>query len=564
MPARTGSGRRQVIRVRNALLILSAACALAQTPPTLARIEGRVLADANGTPLRRVQIVLQPIEAGRPALGTQTDDRGNFELRDIGPGAYQLSAQRDGYLTTSTFRRNGLRMPERFSLSRGDVANDVEFRLRPWSVVSGKIRFEDGDPAVNVRVDLYRQYHLRGRRGFARVASGATNDRGEYRIHGLAPGAYYVAVEFEGDRTGPGVQDQPRIDPFGREVAVPSYTTTFYPGTLNLRDANPVRVREGEDMAGIDIYLRAVERVKLAGRITNGISGETLTSASLTLERLDAGNTGTMPAPTNPRWDRDGRFHLDNVAPGSYQLWVDASAENTRLLGRQTLLVTNDNIEDLEIVVVPARDWSGEVIAATGAAALPRGFEPRVVLEPRSERGAIVTPSPQNRKFEVSLAPAETYDVFIPNLPANLYISEVRVLGGDVRAGGLNGSMVASEPFQIVLESRGGRVAGRISAATSTSGFDDPAWSGAAIVLIPEGRDRLQHYREAQADQYGRFDISGIPPGRYTLTGYLDQPPCDIYDEADLPACRATGMTVDVAPGSLQELQLRIKPLTAR
>ncbi|MFM2124007.1 MAG: hypothetical protein RL328_458 [Acidobacteriota bacterium] len=548
--------------MRTALLILAATCLQAQAPPAappLARIEGRVVADANGTPLRRVQIVLQPLDAGRPALGTQTDDRGAFVLRDIGPGPYQLSAQRDGYLTTSTFRRQGLRMPERFTISRGDAISGVEFRLRPWSVISGKIRFEDGDPAVALRVDLFRQYHLRGRRGFARVASGATDDRGEYRIHGLAPGPYYVAVDFQGDRTGPNVEDQPGIDPFGREVSLPSYTTTFYPGTLNLRDANPVRLREGEDMAGIDIYLRSVERVKLAGRITNGISGEILTSATLVLERLDAGNTGTLPAPASPRFDRDGRFHLDNVAPGSYQLWVDASAENTRLLGRQALLVTNDNIEDLEIVVVPARDWSGEVIAARGSESLPRGFEPRVVLEPRSERGAIVTPSPKNRKFDASLAPAETYDVFITNLPANLYISEVRVLGGDVRANGLSGSMVSGEPFQIVLDSRGGRIAGRISAATSASGFDDPAWSGAALVLIPEGRDRLQHYRETQADQYGRFELTGIAPGRYTLTGYLDQPPCDVYDEADLDRCRATGMTVDVTPGSLQELQLRIK-----
>ena len=117
--------------MRTALLILAEISLLAQAPfvtPPLARIEGRVLADANGTPLRRVQITLQPLDAGRPALGTQTDDRGNFELRDIGPGAYQLSAQRDGYLTTSTFRRDGLRMPERFTIGRGDSIAKIEFR----------------------------------------------------------------------------------------------------------------------------------------------------------------------------------------------------------------------------------------------------------------------------------------------------------------------------------------------------------------------------------------------------------------------------------------------------
>lgn len=554
-------------------LILGLACAMAQAPPSsplsgpsgrAARIEGQVVADANGTPLRRVQIILAPLDAGRPALGTQTDENGRFVLRDIEPGPYQLSAQRDGYLTTSTFRRNGARMPSRFSLGRTDSVSSVEFRLRPWSVVSGKIRFEDGDPAVGVRVDLYRQYHLRGRRGFARVMSAATNDRGEYRIHGLAPGPYYVAVEFEGDRTGPGVEDQPRIDNYGGEVSVPSYTTTFYPGSMNLRDATPVRLREGDDLTGIDMYLRPVERVKLAGRITSGISGETLTTGSITLERLDAGNTGTLPAPIDVRFDPDGRFHIANVAPGSYQMWVDASVENTRLLGRQALLVTNGNIEDLEIVVVPSREWSGEVVFARGADA-PRGYEARVVLEPRSERGGVITPSPQRGKFDVTLAPSETYDVFVNNLPGDLYVSEVRVLGDDVRASGLSAYMVSNQPFQIVLDSRGGRIAGRVSSASSASGFNDPAWPGASVALIPDPpRNRLQQYRETSADDYGRFQVNGIVAGRYILTAWLDEPGCDIFDEANLDACRATGMTVDVVGGSLQELQLRVKSLATR
>ncbi len=97
--------------MRTALVFLVAVCAFAQTPARTARLEGQVLADANGLPLRRVQVILSPLEAGKPAIGTQTDDKGNFLLRDIEPGAYQLSAQRDGYLTTTTFRRGSARMP---------------------------------------------------------------------------------------------------------------------------------------------------------------------------------------------------------------------------------------------------------------------------------------------------------------------------------------------------------------------------------------------------------------------------------------------------------------------
>lgn len=542
--------------MRICLIFALAVCVLAQPAPQTARMEGQVLADASGLPLRRVQIILNPLEAGKPAIGTQTDDRGNFLLRDIEPGGYQLSAQRDGYLTTTTFRRGAAPMPPRFTLSRGEIITGVAFRMRPWAIISGKIRFEDGEPAVGVPVELYRQYHLRGRRGFTAVASGRTNDRGEYRIHGLTPAAYFVAVRYEGDATGPGVEDQPRIDINGNEVPVPSYTTMFFPNTMKLSEASPIRLREADDVTGIDLYMRPVERRKLAGRITDGIAGTTLTAATITMERLDSGGTGTLPVPINLTFDRDRRFHIPNVAPGTYQLWVNASFENKQLTGRSQLLVTNADIEDLEIVVLPARPWEGQVVAQGGP--LPRGFSPRVALEPRSERGAVIVPQVSDFKFELALVPNETYDVFINNLPPDLYISEVRVGGADMRSAGLSAAMAGSVPFQIMLDSRGGKIAGAVSS-------NDALWPGATVSLIPDPpRDRLQQYKETFADQFGEFHLDGIAPGRYILTAWLDEATCDVYDEDALDPCRVSGMVVDVAARTQQEIALKVKPLSGR
>src|SRR4030095_10237580 len=119
------------------------------------------------------------------ALGVETDDRGRFEIRDIPVGNYSLTAQRDGYLPSSTFRRGAFRIPRRFYLARGERLTNLGFRLGPWSVLAGKVRFEDGDPAVNVRVDLYQQYHSRGRHGFKIGGSATTTDHCEYRRPGV-------------------------------------------------------------------------------------------------------------------------------------------------------------------------------------------------------------------------------------------------------------------------------------------------------------------------------------------------------------------------------------------
>lgn len=552
-----------------AVAFLVAGCVWAQTPAPpepreLARMEGQVIADANNLPLRRAQVTLRPLEAGRPAIATTTDDQGRFLLRELAPGAYQLTAERDGYLTSATFQRGNVRLPPRFQLSRGDNITGIVFRLRPWAVISGRIRYDDGDPAVNVRADLYRQYHRRGRSGFARVASGFTNDRGEYRIHGLAPGAYYVAAYLEGDRTGPDVEDQPRLDPFGREVAQPSYATTFFPDTTKLSSASPVRLRESDDITGIDIYLRPVERVRLGGRITDGITGVALTSASLILERMDAGNTGTLPAPAEVKFERDGRFGIPNVAPGLYQIWVDAtSEEGPRLSGRQTLLVTNTDIDNLEVIALPVREWSGVITTAPGSAPLPPGYTPHVVLEPRSERAAVLTPTVTRSEFTVQLDPNETYDIFIDDFPDNFYLSEVRVGGGDARSAGLRAGMAGSLPFEIVLDSRGGRVSGVVMG--ERGGFGEPVWSGATLALIPEPpRGRLQHYRESYANEFGIFSISGVPPGRYILTAWLDQPTCDVYDEEALDPCRYSGAIVDVTASSQREMEIRVRAVPGR
>jgi hypothetical protein len=66
-------------------------------------------------------------------------------------------------------------------------------------------------------------------------------------------------------------------------------------------------------------------------------------------------------------------------------------------------------------------------------------------------------------------------------------------------------------------------------------------------MLLPEDPLRhLQNYRPGAADQYGQFEIRGIPPGSYALVAWLDVAPCDVYDPADFETCRAAGMGIAI------------------
>ena len=70
-------------------------------PGAPARLEGMVINDSTGAPLRRAHIVLHPLESGLSATGSDADDEGHFLLRDIPTGLYSLSAERDGFLTST-------------------------------------------------------------------------------------------------------------------------------------------------------------------------------------------------------------------------------------------------------------------------------------------------------------------------------------------------------------------------------------------------------------------------------------------------------------------------------
>lgn len=533
-------------------------------PGAPARLEGMVINDSTGAPLRRAHIVLHPLEAGLSATGSDADDEGHFLLRNIPPGLYSLSAERDGFLTSTQPLTGGLRMPPSFRLNPGDRITDLGFRLRPWAVMYGRVRYADGEFGVGVRVQLYRTDHIRGRSAYSLAASTVANDRGEYRIYGLSPGGYLVAAEYDPPST-PNYREQPVTERDGRELPAIGYTTTFYPNTELMSQAVPVRLNYGEELGGIDLYLRQARKLTLRGRVLDGMTGLRLSSANISLERVDQSGHGTMSTNARATFDRNGDFQIPGVSPGSYGVFVRAAGEDGALLtGRTLLVVGSDDIDNLDLIANPAEKWPGRVVTEGPGIGLTANDAIKITLEPRSMNAAPCSASPRRVApgndalgFDTcTVQRDETYDVFADNLPGDYYLSAVRVGGTDVKAVGLPGSVLSEVPFDVVLDSRGGRVSGVVA------GTDGALWGGASLMLIPDPpARRLQDYRFVSADANGRYLFRGVAPGNYILAGWLDQVPCDVYDPDGLDRCRATGASVTVHEAAEQDLLLTIRTL---
>ena len=348
------------------LCVVSAfAQAPSKPPATTARIAGRVLAADTGRPLRRatVTLIANPSKATRV---TETDKDGRYEFSRLPPGRYSVRPGKDGYVVVS---------PDPFSvgvgveLSEGEVADRTDFSLPRGSVITGRITDEFGDPIAGVMVQAQRyQFRPSGQRQLMEgnttnfYMPGATNDRGEYRIFGLRPGSYYVSARTM-DMPGAIALAQSGGPGIGAVETNDGLATTFYPGTSNAAEAQPIQVGLMHQ-ASASFTLVPARMSRITGTVRDS-QGRPLSGAQVSLHSTRGGawfgNAGGQLSST-------GAFTLANVAPGDYIL--DVRPNRGPATGRQPVRnefvslpvsVSGDDV-DLALTTAPGVSVSGRVI----------------------------------------------------------------------------------------------------------------------------------------------------------------------------------------------------------
>lgn len=117
------------------------------------------------------------IDAPPPAEPTAVSDAdGRFSMEIERPGSLALEAVAPGYLRA---------LPVEVAVARGGSAT-VDFKLRPATVVTGRVFHRDGSPAVGARISPARL--LNGPEAF-------TDSQGRYRLEGLEPGRRDLRAE---------------------------------------------------------------------------------------------------------------------------------------------------------------------------------------------------------------------------------------------------------------------------------------------------------------------------------------------------------------------------------
>src|SRR6476660_6447629 len=169
-------------------------------PRDLCSIEGQVMNSLTGEPVRKAHISLQAMGspnsrgANPSTYAAVTDAGGRFTMQDIEPGTYFMGAERNGFIDAQS-GRSGQARPA-LTLNPGQHISDVAFRLVPHGVITGRVLDEDGEPVQGVQVNVLRYRFFRGKRQLVPSGGSGTDDLGDYRIFGLAPGKYYLSANY--------------------------------------------------------------------------------------------------------------------------------------------------------------------------------------------------------------------------------------------------------------------------------------------------------------------------------------------------------------------------------
>jgi hypothetical protein len=308
------------------LYSLLVAVSLSQTPSAAdpaGRISGRVTLEGANTPIAGARIMLMP--AGRPAgpIGpppqTLTDQEGRFAFDQLTPGTYRIDAQKTGYAPLL----DPSRAPT-VQVGAGQAIDGVDLRLQKGAVIAGRLLDPAGDPLPDARVMALRRVSPPGAPPRLIPAPGAqgqpTNDLGEFRVSGLPPGEYFVAAmprfmpmpPMFGAAASGGAASPPRA---GRTTIA----TTFYPGTTDQAAAQPLAVTAGAEVNGIVVSMQSTPAFRVSGIVVDE-NGDPVAGATVMLMADPRGGMLMFAGPAgNARARDDGRFDIDDVAPGSYR-----------------------------------------------------------------------------------------------------------------------------------------------------------------------------------------------------------------------------------------------------
>jgi len=539
-----------------------------------------VVKDVEGGPVRRASVTIE----GDMRLErlTITDDVGRFTFADLPAGRFTISAEKRGYPQMSYGARRPFRSGSGVFLQDGQQVKDLALTLAKGAVLAGTVYDDRAAPLPGVPVMAWEiRTSLAGVRTLdyagAEPITVISDDRGQYRVFGLAPGDYSIGTSWyyhglgydvrvpsddeiraafqsasaRPSRTGaptPAAPDPPRYN----------FAPVFAPGVVDPMSASTFTLAAGEVREGVDLRMVFQPTASIDGTIVSPdgapVNGRLAVARRSPIQAL---NTTQVRSATS-------RFTVESLSPGPYSVLAEVAARPgaSALWAMADVMAVSGQRVPVNLVLQPALTVTGRLVFDEATLKPPENLS-QVSLYLRAVGGT-------NPQTETKVDPAGAFTI------TGVIPGQYRVVGGvpgaaasgpswSVRSVVLDGLDVTDRSFDIGASGATGVTITFTDAVSELSGMlTNAAGAPAAdyfVIVMPADRaywsPQSRRIMSTRPDARGRYVFRRLPAGDYRVAVTTDLVPRDLQDADALEQLAAQSAAVTIGLGESKTLDLR-------
>jgi hypothetical protein len=428
----------------------------------------------------------------------------------------------------------------------------VDFALPRGGVITGRVVDEFGEPIADVRVMPMRYQYVQGRRRLiASARQEATNDIGEYRIFGLAPGQYLLSATLQ--TAGAMMMDSASDDRSG-------YAPTFYPGTPDASQAERVTIGIGQTLSEINMPLVPTRTVRVSGTASDA-QGKPL-SGGLVIVLPRSGTT--MMGTSGTQVKSDGSFIVSNLAPGEYLLQAmnPGSFSDRSEMASGQVTVAGEDVTGVELMGMKATIGTGRVIVDPAFVKSVPAHSLRLMAPPAHPEDDTIAAISSGGKvnddytFEVKTRPGLAL-IRVDGVPPGWALKAVRQNGSDVTDTGIEFRRDEEiNGIEVELTNQTTEVSG-----TVTNSRSEPV-KDYTVVVFSTNRERWGYMsrfcQTGRPDQDGRYKVKALPAGEYYAVALEYLEPGEASDPEFLDRVKARATSFGLSDSETKTLDLKV------